>query len=78
MSYSAKLVLHLNQGADGSTMVRELVDYPGVQISDTFLKKQKKTIRTIVYKNTQFKTLDSAVKEWKTLNQGQKHDSSQA
>jgi len=63
--YKARMKMHLNRGANGSTIISELVDYPGVTVADHYDKKQRKTTRVIVYNDTEFKTLDEAVKAWK-------------
>lgn len=65
MNYRSKLIMHMNFGPKGSTMVHELVDHPGVQISDFWNKKTRKNERSIIYKNLEYKTIAEAVEAHK-------------
>lgn len=67
MSYAVKLLMHLNYGSKGSAMVRELIDFPGVTITDEYDKKNRKSTRTIVLHDIEYKTLDAAISEWKAI-----------
>ncbi len=68
MSYAATLIMHMNFGPKGSRISRELTDFPGVMVFDDWDKKAKKTTRTILFNDAEFKTLDSAVAAWKEKN----------
>jgi hypothetical protein len=63
-SYRSKLLLHLNQGSEGSTMQSELLDYPGIVVTDFWNKKKRKTHRTITFMGKDFPTLVTAIEQW--------------
>lgn len=67
--YKARMTMHLNRGALGSTILSELVDFKGVMVQDDYSKKTRSTVRTIFYKDAEFKTLDEAVAHWRTQNE---------
>lgn len=63
-SYKSRLLLHLNQGSAGSVMQSELLDYPGISITDHWDKKKKKTHRTISYQGKEFPNISTAIEHW--------------
>lgn len=68
MSYAAKLVMHLNYGRKGSSIVRELIDFPGVVVTDNYGKNPQKHERIIRYMEVIYPNLDAAVAAWREKN----------
>lgn len=60
--------MHLNQGSNGSTLIKELTDFPGIFVTDVHLKKQRRTKRTIEFDGVKYGSLDAAVEAWKRVN----------
>lgn len=68
MGYNAKLVLHLNMGSKGSVLTKELTDFPGITVSDTWDKKKRKNTRIISFDQKEFPKIEAAVSAWKEKN----------
>lgn len=65
MSYAAKLIMHAKT-TDGSILMKELVDFPGVLIAD--VRSGKQFERNIVFEEMDFKTIADAVTAWRGKN----------
>jgi len=61
MSLKAKLQLHMKLHKGGSVYVWEATDYPGLQICDRRETSKDPVVRTITYKDQEYKTIADAV-----------------
>lgn len=63
MSWGAKAIMFLDF-ADGSARISELVDCPGVEITDRYFNKENKTKRTITFNGKEFDKIEDVVLAW--------------
>lgn len=64
--YKTKLVMHGKLEKGGSIFIYELVDFPGIQISDIRENRIAKVDRTIAYGEEEFSKISEAVEAWKS------------
>jgi hypothetical protein len=65
VGYGAKLIMHLSLAKGGSQFVRELVDHPGIMVTDFRETRDHKFERRITYNGNTYETFDEAVNIWK-------------
>ena len=62
--YATKAVMFASLAKGGHLQVRELVDYPGVVISDEQTTRKDSWKRTIAFGDKEFETIGEAIEAW--------------
>lgn len=64
-SYKVKNVMFASLKNGGHMQVKELVDYPGISITDTKKDRKSDWTREIAFGDRKYNHIDDAISDWK-------------